>query len=70
MVAQYSDFQKFNEAKTIAKAGNCFITELKEHGTTVLYRLYRKGEVRNFFIGERKTLQALLSLVKKSCTVV
>lgn len=70
MVSQYSDFQKFNDAKRIAKDGNCFITELKEHGTTVLYRLYRKGEVKNFFLGERKTVQALLSLVKKACFVV
>lgn len=65
MVADYPDLQKLGEAKRFAQEHNCHVVE--QDG---IYKLYRKGERRSFYLGQRKTVGALLAFVRQVCVVV
>lgn len=65
MVSRYSDLTKLKHAKAIAKEHGLFVVELPGK-----YLLYREAEPRNQFVGKRKTIDALMSLVKTASGIV
>lgn len=65
MVVDYPDLQKFADAKRFAQEHNCYVKEVDG-----VYKLYRKGERRSFYLGQRKTVGALLAFVRQACVVV
>lgn len=60
MTRLYTDLAKFKQAKLIANEGNCFIVDKGQE-----FLLYRKGEMKNTFVGKRSTCDGILELVKK-----
>lgn len=61
---QYSDLQKFKDAKTIARDYGLFVVE-KSLRTSTAYLLYRRTGTGNAFLGKRGSVDGLYRLVCK-----